>query len=208
MIPRLIACGALACCLIAGGAAASADLADARPFKGKTSQSYEFKAQVRERAFRIQVFDVDLRCRDGSELPLTMSGYLWTKVGKRGSFRDAQFGRTDATYFRGRLNERRLRGRLRVTDRLRDGTRSRSSTRERPIDVDLTVIRPREVLRVRLVALEAQLEAFRSGHVEAFDRLRRDPPLRPSAGEGSLAGTYLLVGSFGERTLNSLEISA
>lgn len=126
MISRLIVCGALACCLFAGGAVASADRADAKLFKGKTSQGYRIKAQVRDQAFRIHVFDIDLRCRDGSELALIMGGYLWTKVGKRGSFRDAQFGLTDSTYFRGRLNERRLRGRLRVTDRLRDGTRCAS----------------------------------------------------------------------------------
>ena len=126
MVSRLIACGAIACCLVAGSAAASAEPAAAKLFKGKTSQGYRIKAQVREQAFRIHVFDIDLRCRDGSELALIMGGYLWTKVGQRGSFRDAQFGRTDSTYFRGRLNERRLRGRLRVTDRLRDGTRCAS----------------------------------------------------------------------------------
>lgn len=126
MVFRLIACGAIACCLVAGGAAASAERVEARMFKGKTSQGYRIKAQVRDQAFRIHVFDIDLRCRDGSELALIMGGYLWTKVGKRGSFRDAQFGRTDSTYFRGRLNERRLHGRLRVTDRLRDGTRCAS----------------------------------------------------------------------------------
>lgn len=38
----------------------------------------------------------------------------------------AQFGLTDSTCFRGRLNERRIRGRLRVTDRLPDGTRCAS----------------------------------------------------------------------------------
>ena len=95
-------------------------------FEGKTSQDYRIKAVVRQQAFRIHVFDIDLRCRDGSELALIMGGYLWTKVGKRGSFRDAQFGRTDSTYFRGRLSERRLRGRLRMTDRLSDGTRCAS----------------------------------------------------------------------------------
>ncbi|HEU5062058.1 MAG TPA: hypothetical protein VFT79_02760 [Solirubrobacterales bacterium] len=126
MASRLIACGAIACCLVAGSAAASAEPAAAKVFEGKTSQGYRIKAVVREQAFRIHVFDIDLRCRDGSELALIMGGYLWTKVGQRGSFRDAQFGRTDSTYFRGRLNERRLRGRMRVTDRLRDGTRCAS----------------------------------------------------------------------------------
>ena len=117
MFLRLIACGAIACCLIAGSAVASADPAEAEMFEGKTSQDYRIKAVVRQQAFRIHVFDIDLRCRDGSELALIMGGYLWTKVGKRGSFRDAQFGRTDGTYFRGRV---------RVTDRLPDGTRCAS----------------------------------------------------------------------------------
>jgi hypothetical protein len=119
MMLRLIACGSIACCVLAAGAGAGT----ARVFEGRTSQGYGFNVVVREQAFRIRAFDVDLRCRDGSELALIMNGYLWTRVGGRGHFRDAQFGLTDATYFRGRLQERRIRGRLRVTDRLRDGTR-------------------------------------------------------------------------------------
>ncbi len=128
MFSRLIACGAIACCLLAGEAAASADRADAKLFKGSTGQGYRIKIQVRDQAFRIHAFDIDLRCRDGSELALIMTGYLWTKVGKRGGFRDAQFGRTDGTYFRGRLyrGEGLISGQLRVTDRLRDGTRCAS----------------------------------------------------------------------------------
>jgi hypothetical protein len=122
----MITCGAIVCCLIAGGTVASADSAEAKMFAGKTSQGYRIKVAVRGEAFRIHVFDIDLRCRDGSELALIEGGFLWTKVGKRGSFRDAQFGRTDSVYFRGRLNERRIRGRVRVTDRLRDGTRCAS----------------------------------------------------------------------------------
>jgi hypothetical protein len=127
MISRVIACGAIACCLIVGAAAASVDRAGAELFKGKTGQGYRIKAQVKGQAFRIHVFDIDLRCRDGSELALIEGGFLWTKVGKRGGFRDAQFGRTDSVYFRGRLTERRLSGRVRVTDRLGDGTRCASN---------------------------------------------------------------------------------
>lgn len=118
MLSRLVVSGVIACCLVAGNAAASADRAEAELFKGKTGQGYRIKVLVREQAFKIHVFDVDLRCRDGSELALIEGGFLWTKVGKRGRFKDAQFGRTDSVYFRGRLSERRIRGRLRVTDRL------------------------------------------------------------------------------------------
>lgn len=123
---RLMAYGAIVCCLVAGSAAAAAEPAAAELYKGKTGQGYRIKVLVRERAFRIHVFDIDLRCRDGSQLALIEGGFLWTKVGKRGRFRDAQFGRTDSVYFRGRLDERRIRGKVRVTDRLRDGTRCAS----------------------------------------------------------------------------------
>lgn len=126
MVLRLIACGAIACCLVAGDAVASTDPAEAKMFKGKTSQGYRIKVAVKEQAFKIHVFEIDLRCRNGSELGLIEGGFLWTKTAKRGSFRDAQFGRTDSVYFRGRLNERRIRGKVRVTDRLRNGTRCAS----------------------------------------------------------------------------------
>ena len=98
----------------------------AQVFEGKTGQNYRMKVLVRGQAFKIHVFDIDLRCRNGSELALIEGGFLWTKVGKRGGFRDAQFGRTDSVYFRGKLNQRRLRGKVRVTDRLRNGTRCAS----------------------------------------------------------------------------------
>lgn len=126
MVSRLIACGAVACCLVVGDAAAVADSASAKLFKGKTGQGYRIKVLAREQAFKIHVFDIDLRCRDGSELALIESGFLWTKTSRAGRFRDAQFGKTDSVYFRGRLTERRIRGRLRVTDELRDGTRCSS----------------------------------------------------------------------------------
>lgn len=109
--------------MIAGGALASADQAGSDLFKGRTAQGHRIKVVVREKTFRIHVFDIDLKCRDGSELVLIEGGFLWTKTGKGGHFKDAQFGRTDSVYFRGRLNERRIRGRVRVTDKLNNGTR-------------------------------------------------------------------------------------
>lgn len=126
MVFRLIACGAVAFCLLAGGAAVQAEPAEAEVLKGKTGQGYRMKVLAKGQAFKIHVFDIDLRCRNGSELALIESGFLWTKVGKRGGFRDAQFGRTDSVYFRGRLSEKRIRGQVRVTDRLRNGTRCSS----------------------------------------------------------------------------------
>lgn len=126
MVSRLVACGVIACCLVAGSAVASAEPAAAKVFKGKTSQGHRIKSMVKGKAFKIHVFEIDLRCKDGSELVLIEGGFLWTKTGKGGGFRDAQFGRTDSVYFRGKLNQRRLRGKVRVTDRLRNGTRCAS----------------------------------------------------------------------------------
>lgn len=117
MLVRLIVGGALACGLIAGEAAALTNSANARMYKGKTAQGYRMKVVVKERTFRIHVFDVELKCRDGSRLLLEEGGFLWTKVKPNGSFRDAQFGKTDSVYVRGRMTEQRLRGRLRVTDK-------------------------------------------------------------------------------------------
>ena len=123
MFARLIAAGALALGLLATDATALADSADARLYKGGTAQGYRIKIAVKNDKFRILRFEADLRCRDGSALTLIESGFLWTPVRRNGSFRDAQFGRTDSVYFRGTLSERRLSGRVRLTDELRRGKR-------------------------------------------------------------------------------------
>jgi hypothetical protein len=121
MLIRLIVSGAIVFGLIAGEAAALADSASARIYKGKTAQGYRMKLVGKQRMFRIQAFKVDLKCRDGSLLLLEESGFLWTKVKQGGSFRDSQFGKTDSVYFRGRMTERGIRGRLRVTDKEKRG---------------------------------------------------------------------------------------
>lgn len=126
MFVRLAVAGAMASGLIATDVVALADSASARMFKGRTAQGYRIKIAAKERKLKLLRFEADLRCRDGSILTLIESGFLWTRVGKKGSFRDAQFGRTDSVYFRGRVNERRIRGRVRLTDKLRRGVRCRS----------------------------------------------------------------------------------
>lgn len=126
MLVRLVVGGALALGLLATDAAAPAAYAEARMFKGRTAQGYRVKVAVKEDALRIRVFNVTLKCRDGSRLLLEEGGFLWTKVKPNGSFNDAQFGKTDSVYFRGRLGERRLRGKLRVTDKEKRGPRCAS----------------------------------------------------------------------------------
>ncbi|HEX2096037.1 MAG TPA: hypothetical protein VHF50_01560 [Solirubrobacterales bacterium] len=125
MLARFTAAACLACGLLAS-AGVAAEPADARLFKGKTAQGFRIKLVVKERAFRIHAFDAELRCSDGNRLLLEEGGFLWTRVSKAGRFRDAQFGRTDSVYFRGQVTERRIRGRVRLTDRLKKGVRCRS----------------------------------------------------------------------------------
>ncbi|MGC1166095.1 MAG: hypothetical protein WA862_08300 [Solirubrobacterales bacterium] len=121
MLVRLIVGGVIAFGLIASEAAALTESASARMYQGKTAQGYRMKVVVKERAFRIHVFEVDLKCRDGSALLLEEGGFLWTRVKPNGSFRDSQFGKTDSVYFRGRMTERGIRGKLRVTDKEKRG---------------------------------------------------------------------------------------
>lgn len=121
MLVRIVVGGALALGLVATDAAALASSAEARMFKGKTAQGLRIKVVVKERTFRIHGFNVELKCRDGSRSLLEEGGFLWTKPKPNGSFRDSQFGDTDSVYFRGHVSERRIRGRLRVTDREKRG---------------------------------------------------------------------------------------
>ena len=120
MLVRLVIGGALMLGLVASDAAL-ADSAEAKMFKGKTAQGHRIKVAVKARMLRLHVFEIDLRCRDGSALLLEEGGFLWTKSKPNGSFRDSQFGKTDSVYFRGRVSERRIRGRIRVTDKEKRG---------------------------------------------------------------------------------------
>jgi hypothetical protein len=117
MLVRLTMGCVLVCGLIAGSSVALAGPASARMFKGKTAQGYPIRLVVKERVFKIQTFEIDLRCRDGSALLLEEGGFLWTRTKPNDSFRDSQFGKTDSVYFRGRVSDQSIRGRLRVTDK-------------------------------------------------------------------------------------------
>lgn len=126
MLLRLFLSAALACGLFAMSAAALAEMADARMFTGKTAQRYRIKAAVNDRSVKLLRFNIKLSCRDGSTLILAESGFLRTPVRRNGAFRDAQFGRTDAVRFRGRLSRNSLRGKVRVIDKPRKGVACKS----------------------------------------------------------------------------------
>ena len=126
MCVRLLIGAVLAFGLIATDVVALTGSASARMYKGSTAQGYPIKFTVKEKRFKILRFEADLKCGDGTVLTLIESGFLWTQAGRNGSFRDAQFGKTDEVFFRGRLSEKRIRGRMRLTDRLRPGVKCRS----------------------------------------------------------------------------------
>jgi len=126
MLIRLIVGGVLALGLIGTDATAMADTAQARMLRGRTAQGKRIKIAVKQGKFRISGFKIELNCRDGSALLLEEGGFLWTDVKGSGDFSDAQFGKTDSVYFRGRFSRGGIRGRLRVTDRERHGPRCAS----------------------------------------------------------------------------------
>lgn len=117
MFLRMLVTGAIACGLLAANSVAGADAADARLFKGKTAQGKRIRLQVKNGTFQIRNFNAELRCRDKTWLLVEESGFLWTKTKPNGHFRDAQFGNTDSVYFRGQVTKKRIRGRIRVTDK-------------------------------------------------------------------------------------------
>jgi hypothetical protein len=126
MLRRITLVGLVACSFAAIDATA-AERAAAQTFAGKTSQGYRIKVAVKGSALKILRFDIDLACSDGTLLVLEEAGFLWTKTSPNGKFHDAQFGRTDEVFFRGRLAPKSLRGRVRVTDRLgKKGIRCKS----------------------------------------------------------------------------------
>lgn len=126
MLIRLVVGAVLALGLAATDTAAMADSGQARTLRGRTAQGHAIKLVVKRGSFKIRSFDIDLKCRDGSRLLLEESGFLWTRVKRDGSFRDAQFGRTDSVYLRGHLDAHRLRGRIRVTDKEKRGPKCAS----------------------------------------------------------------------------------
>lgn len=130
MIWRLIACGAMALCLLGGGAAASADQTSARLLKGTTSQNYPIKIMVKDRAFKFRAFKLELNCQGERRFTRIERGFPWMTVGKRGRFRQTWSQDGDRVSSRGRLYKRRISGQLRVTDRLSNGTRCTSGWME------------------------------------------------------------------------------
>jgi hypothetical protein len=128
MLKRTMVSGLVACSLIAVGIAAPAAGAKRTTLKGKTKQGFRIKMAVKSRSVKILSFKVNLKCRDGSVLQVTESGFVPTPVSGKGNFKDVQYGSTDTVYLRGKVRGgKRAIGRLRVKDKLGSGVRCKSS---------------------------------------------------------------------------------
>jgi hypothetical protein len=125
MLKRTMVSGLVACSLLAVGIAAPADGAKRNTLKGKTKQGFRIKMAVTNGSVKLLHFKIDLKCRDGSVLQVTESGFLKTPV-RKGKFRDVQYGSTDTVYLRGKVRGKRASGRLRVKDKLGSGVRCQS----------------------------------------------------------------------------------
>lgn len=113
MLSTMLACGLLTAPLVTGAEGAARGI-----LKGRTAQGYKITLKMQgERAFKLLEFNADLKCRDGSRLLLEEGGFLATHVRRNGTFKDAQYGRTDTVRFKGRVTDGAVRGRVRLEDR-------------------------------------------------------------------------------------------
>jgi hypothetical protein len=110
---------ALACALGCAALAVDAGAAesDYGVLKGRTKQGRTMRLVLHRDSVQIKHFAIELRCRDGSILVDDESGFLPTPL-QGGRIRDHQVGNTDDVWIRGRLSGRRLRGTVRVRDRV------------------------------------------------------------------------------------------
>lgn len=114
LLTTALAC-MLACALTVEADAASVDRG---PLKGRTRQGHKIRLVLRRDSVQIKRFTIELRCRDGSILIDDESGFLPTPLSAGGRIRDHQIGSTDDVWVRGRLGGNRLRGSVRVHDRV------------------------------------------------------------------------------------------
>lgn len=118
MRSRLFLGALLVVALVAGQATPAASAASKRVYKGKTAQKRNVRLTVRGNTLKLRYFKAKLKCRNGTALIVTETGFVRTPIRRNGRFRDVQVGKTDEVFFQGRVRGKVVRGRLRVKDRL------------------------------------------------------------------------------------------
>jgi hypothetical protein len=97
-------------------------------YGGKTAQGFKITARVAgSRVYLIRV-KVKLRCHDGGLLYDDLSDFEATPLSSSSTFTDAQFGPSDEVRWQGRLKAGKVRGSLRVNDKVSGGVRCDSGT--------------------------------------------------------------------------------
>jgi hypothetical protein len=93
------------------------------PYKGKTAQKRPIQISVSQGSLTLIRFKVKLLCRDGSLLFADASDFEATPLSASGRFSDTQRGKSDVVSWTGRLAKGKIKGNLRVKDRLASGVR-------------------------------------------------------------------------------------
>jgi hypothetical protein len=92
-------------------------------YRGKTSQGKQIQIAASANQIAPIRFKVRMLCRDGSLLFGDASDFKATPLSASGAFADTQYGTTDTVIWKGRVKGNRVRGTLRVKDRLKSGVR-------------------------------------------------------------------------------------
>lgn len=85
---------------------------------GKTSQGRHIRLKANSSKVQLMRFTIRLRCRGGGILIDEESGFLPSKVRKGGRIHDTQVGSSDEVLFRARLKGNKVKGTIRVRDKL------------------------------------------------------------------------------------------
>lgn len=118
-LPSLV----LACLVLCAVLSPCAFAAKSSVYRGKTSQGKQIQIAASQSQITPIRFKVRMLCRDGSLLFGDASDFEPTPLGASGAFADTQYGTTDTVIWKGRLKGNRVKGTLRVKDRLKSGVR-------------------------------------------------------------------------------------
>jgi hypothetical protein len=113
----------LACVLAAPLSQAARKGQSHTAYRGKTAQKRPIQLSVSQGSLTLIRFKVKLLCRDGSLLFADASDFEPTPLSSSGRFSDTQRGRSDVVSWRGHLAKGKVKGTLRVKDRLASGVR-------------------------------------------------------------------------------------
>lgn len=114
--------------LVASATALARHRAVVHRYDGKTEQGFRLRVSAKGQRIYLVRFKAKLRCHDGSLLYDDLSDFEATRLRRGGRFADLQFGPSDEVQWQGRLRGGRVRGSLRVRDKLKNGVSCDSGT--------------------------------------------------------------------------------